>query len=482
MANKSATAKLNVKELLTSAGYSITSFTSDECASIFDKVAELVSLGRSAEEALPIAVSTCTPSKAKAQATGTFEAGGVQIRGGAYRWQNTKDGYFTLFDVPLVSEMPKGTKGAPEDVDKAYLEGLVTVAQERYNLGNYCGRSFKGHHKDIELKAPEFVGYVLPNRVGQYKLEDDGGKLVDRWTAFGNIKVNTAAFEQIRKGELPGTSVELPWSKKRISGVALLGSRPPHFEYANLTLGEEIKDDKSAKFEATEDPIFKDDAMTFEEMLAKFNAAMDEKMGALETKLTAKFAADADKKAKDDKKVDDKVDPAKPNPLPIEPNTKTRTEDATFTNEAVAAMFAERDAKIADLLKKEKARDEAEIARTAEAQKQERILKAEAELKGYITSPDLRKDLAVFAGDEKLISAYVASLKKNASKEPPTTMGDFKGTPVESSDPSVAKFAAQGPEATEKAAKFAAHYREIKRRGWPIASSEEEFVKFQMSA
>ena len=103
MATKTATAKLNVKELLTAAGYTISTFTSDECAAIFDKVAELVTIGRSAAEALQVAVSTCTPSKAKALATGTFEADGVKIRGGAYHWVDTKDGYFTLLDVPLVS-------------------------------------------------------------------------------------------------------------------------------------------------------------------------------------------------------------------------------------------------------------------------------------------------------------------------------------------------------------------------------------------
>lgn len=480
MATKGATATLDVRKLLTNAGYTVSNFTSDECAAIFDKVAELVSLGRTAEQALPIAVSTCTPSKAKPQATGTFEADGVKIRGGAYRWQNTKDGYFTIFDLPLVSEMPKGTKGAPEDVTKAYLEGVVTTAQERYNIGNYCGRAFVGHHKEIELQSPEHVGFVLPNRVGTYALEDEGGKMVDRWTAFGNLKVNTAAFERIRKGELPGTSVELPWSKKRISGVALLGSRPPHFEYANLTLGEEIKDDTSAKFEATADPIFEEDAMTAEELRKIISETIDAKLASFEQGLTAKFAAKADDKKVE--KVDDKVDPAKPNPLPVEPGTKTKTEEASFGSEKVAAMFAERDARLAAFEAREKKRDEAEAKRAEEQAKADRILKAEAELKGLILSSDLKKDLATFAHDEKLLSAYVASLKKNAAKEPPATMGDFRGTPVETSDPSVAKFAAMGPAQAEKAAKFAADYREIKRRGWPINSTEEEFVRFQMSA
>lgn len=477
MATKSATAKLNVKELLASAGYAPNTFTSDECAAIFDKVAELVTLGRTAEAALPIAVSTCTPAKAKPQATGTFEADGVKIRGGAYRWVDTKDGYFTLLDVPLVSEMPKGTKGAPQDVDKAYLEGLVTKAQERYQLGNYCGRAFIGHHKEIELLAPEFVGYVLPNRVGMYKLEDDGGKLVDRWTAFGNLKINAAAFERIRKGELPGTSVELPWSKERISGVALLGSRPPHFEYANLTIGAPVTDDTSAKFEATKDPIFEEDAMTAEELRKIISETIDAKLATFEQNLSAKFAAKAD-----EKKVDDKVDPAKPNPLPVEPTTKTKTEEPSFDSEKVVSMFAERDARIAAFEAREKKRDEAEAKRVEEQAKSDRILKAEAELKGLILSTDLRKDLATFAHDEKLLAAYVASLKKNAAKEPPTTMGDFKGTPVEPTDPSVAKFAQMGPAEAEKAAKFAADYRQMKAKGWPVRCSEQEFVQFQMSA
>lgn len=225
--------------------------------------------------------------------------------------------------------------------------------------------------------------------------------------------------------------------------------------------------------------------MTAEEMRKIISETIDAKLATFESTLAARFEAKkaADDKAKDgDKKADDKVDPAKSTTLPIEPNSKTKTEEGEFGAEKMAAMFAERDAKIASLQDDAKKRNEADAKRAEEAQKADRILKAEAELKGFVLSPDFKKDLATFAGDEKLINAYVASMKKNAQKAPPSSMADFKGAPVDASDPSVAQFATMGPDAAEKAAKFAAQHREMKRLGWNVRSTEEEFVKFQMSA
>jgi len=477
------TAKLDIKELLTSAGYTTNAFTSAECAAIFDKVTSLVTEGRSTSEAVPIAISICAPAKARSQAAGSFEADavkGIKIRGGAYRWQDTKDGYFTVFDVPLFSELSEGTKGAPEPVNKGYLEGMVRTAQERYQLGNYCGRAFIGHHKDIELAPPTMAGYVLPNRVGLAKIENAAGEMVDSWTAFGNLKVNTATFEKIKHGDLPGTSVEVPWSKKRIAGLALLGSRPPHFEYPNLTLGDQVTEPASASFQAQDDPILKEDAMTFEEMMAKLNESFDVKLAKFQTEITAKFAAKAD-----DKKADDKVSTEKVDPLPVEPTTKAKPEEdakLSLDQAQIVAMFAERDAKIAGLEADNKAAKAAEEKRVAEQAKADRILKAEAELRGLIVSPDIKSQLAVFAHDEKMLGIYVATLKKTSQKAPPMSEADFAGTPVDASDPTVSKFSAMGPDAVEKAAKFAAQYREMKRLGWKVTSTEEDYVKFHLES
>ena len=75
------------------------------------------------------------------------------------------------------------------------------------------------------------------------------------------------------------------------------------------------------------------------------------------------------------------------------------------------------------------------------------------------------------------MAAYVESMKKNAQKEPPGSMADFKGYAVEPGDPALAKFSQQGPEVLEKAQALAAQYRRVGN----LPYTEEDFIKYHLA-
>ncbi len=512
-------------------------FTPEECVCINARMKAYMKDGKDAESALSAAISSCAPSKAKARSipslvgAGTFSATTVEappkrikINGGNYRWMNTHDGYFTVFDVPIMAEIPKGTKGAPYDIDRSELEHYVKVAQERYHSGRFAATCFKGHNSDIPITNPDFLGYILPNRVGLYRMEDG-----PKWTLFADIKLREPAFQAVMRGELPYHSPEIPWDKRRISGLALLDTMPPFFEFELFTLGDEITEaelkGKRAEFSSVvhdlskflegdfampdnpntakcagcekkdeEIQLLKKMASEAEERAKKFEAELcntKSMKGAADNEKTDKDE-DEDKKKKDKKgEESDKKDkmsstspadqvPSKTSPIPAEPGTNPK-EGKMSIPDNVIAMFAERDAKLAAMQEAVKRLTEEAAKKAAEETRRARVAAAKSELAGFVLSSDIDETLATFADDEAKLKVYVASLKKNAQKQPPTSLADFKGLgPVETQDPALAKFAQQGPDVLEKAQKFAAMYRESLRLKLPLSMSEEQYIEFNL--
>src|SRR5437867_2866249 len=96
------------------------SFTPDEESCIAEKIRKLRDEGKAQDQAVAEAINICAPSKAKAQAVGTFSATTpIKIKGGDYAWTDTQDGYKVIHRVPVISVCPKGTKGAPYDVTES---------------------------------------------------------------------------------------------------------------------------------------------------------------------------------------------------------------------------------------------------------------------------------------------------------------------------------------------------------------------------
>lgn len=165
------------------------------------------------------------------------------INGANYTAFETGDGWFTIRDIFIFGEVPKGVKEAPEDVKGQRMAQMVANSRVKYENEKYAAPAHKGHHKMLEFQDPEFLGFVLPKRVGQIMLD---GKLQD--AVFGDVKLKASAFERVLKGELPYVSPEVDWNKWEFSSLSFLDSKPPHFKGPLITIGEVIKD-PTARFE-----------------------------------------------------------------------------------------------------------------------------------------------------------------------------------------------------------------------------------------
>ena len=412
--------------------------------------------------------------------SGTFTGEKIKIRGGNYKAIDTGDGYFTVKDVPLMSTVKKGVKGAPYDVDEKILGQFVDEAQRIYH-GNapFCGTAFIGHNPDVPVSHPDFVGYVLPNRLGTYEFNDG-----ERPCIFGDVKMSSGMFDRARRGELPYTSPEVPWAKKRITGLAFLDTQPPHFEFALFTIGDVVKDE-TAKFEA-----IKEDDMAAEFKAEKKAKMEDDDKGESKEhekkeedrlkkiedrlgKMEADFAAAVGKKGKFE-------DVTKPTALPAEPEPDKKGAKMELDPE-FAAKFAAQTNTIAEIQAKLSAQDNERRAIAL-------VAKADAALVRRILTPALKEQIASFAADavlkkdgEAWFDKFVESLKPSL-REKPTAPAVFTGTPVDVSDPDVAKFSKDGTDAMDEAAKFAAEFEQISASpmGRFISYNKEQYIANQM--
>lgn len=430
------------------------------------------------ESQVPVGSFTAMPEK-------------IKIKGGDYKWVDTQDGYFTVLDVPLVSEWKKGDHDATYEGTKDVLEEFVGTAQRRYSEGKFCATAYKRHNPEIPIDHPDFLGYALPNRVGKYTLESG-----EKWTIFGDIKLAKEGFEQARAGKLPYISVEIPWSKRRIRGVSFQDTLPPHYEYALFTVGEQVSE-STAKFEVAKDSVakFMEDEKKPEEkkesgeaphkepdgdeLDAKIEKGVAKHMAANGAKYFAQYAQSA--------KFQANVDPMnrKPTGMPAEPvkdegGAKMTDPELAAKLTAMANDNAELKGKFAALENEKKA--------------QALMAKAEEALVSKIVTPALREQLANFATEwapskdaDERFGKYLEALKPSL-KEKPVGVGTFARSGVEGTnvaadvkDPVIAKFYQEFPDRLDEIGKLSAQHRELKRMfGARIQSNEEDFIRTEM--
>lgn len=547
MTTATATEKpASLEARFSAAGYSLFEFTPAEQKAISAKIEKLRKEGRPENQAVAIAISMVAPSKAKAEMTASFDAvvadaprevAKIKIKGGDYRWSDTKDGYKVIYDVPLMACIKKGTKGAPYDVERPELEHYVRVALTRYHEDHFLPTVFVDHNKDVEFTKPIFAGYVLPRRVADVPLENEQGEMVPTATVMGDLKLKNEFFAKVQGGEFPYHSPELPWAKRRISGLALLNSKPPFFEFPNFTIGEEVKDASSefGSFEGDRMNDIKPEVIGrfdgdadgdvtggIKKMLGSF-AKLEARLDAMEAKYSAfegqfasmkkKFEGEAgkiqDTKVDTDSKGENKgAAPTGPGAPTLKGKAEGEGDGDGEGSKGKKGTFTRPDAddKVNNLpiepgLKKvpmgtmdatfvaqfESMKSQLEVLNQERAKEKDEILKksrldwAHNELKGKIISATFDETMGRFALDEANFKSIVAEMKKALPNEPPRDMADFKGVPVDHTAPSVAKFSNEGPDAQAAAAKFAADYRmfQSKTKG-ALSSTEEEYVKHRM--
>ena len=423
----------------------------------------------------------------QASDTASFSADKIKIKGGNYQAIDTQDGYFVVKEVPVFSEVSKGIKGAPYNVTKEVLEEFVAEAQKRYHGDTpFCATAFVGHNPDVPISHPDFIGYVLPTRVGSYKLQDG-----EKWTVFADVKMTTEMFQKAKQGRLPYTSAEVPWAKKRITGLAFLDTQPPHFEFALFTIGE-IKMDATAKFDAVPEAVaakVEDDKAKegdnelekkIESIVSKHVAKYLDEMG---KKFKAKMMEHEDEKKEETKKEEAKFDSMKkkPDALPVEPESDSKEAKMQLDPE-FAAKFAALQNDTAELKAKLSAQEN-------DKQAKKLVEKAATSLSKKVVTADLNNQIAAFATEavtkkdgEAWFDKFIESLKPSLREKPPSTVADFhQSTHADVTDPEVAKLCQANPEHMDDVAKFSSQWREIKAKlGDRYYCSREDFVKNEL--
>lgn len=415
----------------------------------------------------------------------------IKIKGADYASFDTGDGYIVVRDVVVCGEIPEGVKGAPKQYRAEELQALVNKSQTLYQKGFFCSAAHKGHNKQLELQDPEFLGFVLPKRVGRAVID-----AVEQDAIFADVKLKASAFERAMRGELPFISPEIDWAEDHIRGIAFLDSKCPHFKAPLFTVLEPVQDE-AAKFQAvplTVAHFEKGEGKPFDkkgekdggddkpgaeggegekpaaDMAATPGAAQGMGQGNAEARIVAMETLMmqvakmlglpfggfdmSDKNA------------VRPGGAPAEqpnaaPPTKANSNDAKMEAAGEAAKFAalegQYEGRIAALESKDKAREDA-------ARVQGLVDRTITELKGFPLTDGTKSKIAKFAAaGEDVLKAFVEAFKESVPKDTPATKGAFEANPsgVDANDPVVAKFQAQGPAKMEYAIRAAAEWAQL---------------------
>lgn len=394
-----------------------------------------------------------------------------KIKGGDYTAIDTKDGWFTLKDIPTLAPVKKGEKNAPYDISEEWFGDAVKFAQNAYQKGKIAYPVHITHTDDLGMHNPEFAGYFTPSKIGKMNLPDRGEVPV----VFSDLKVKKSTFEKMQNGELGYLSPEIRnWGKRRISSIALLDSVPPHNPFPLMTIGE-VKEDASAQFSAE---------LPGECAIARFSDGFE--------RVTFDPTKEVDKeesvKTEEKPMADVKADKANQDEQAGKPNADP-VEQAKAGEVVVAAkMSAELDPKMAAKFAAMQDANDALMKRldAIEAEKKAAALGTWGleQMAGYQIGSAAKKSIAKFAAEgEAALKEHIAMLQEVTPKDSPRTFAAAEASnAVAVNDPAVAKFAQAGPEKLELAARFASEYRTLKAHpaGRGMNIKEEDYIKFQM--
>ena len=152
------------------------------------------------------------------------------------------DGTWNVMDVPIVHEgsIPRfsrnGEKVDEWEVTRDWMQQIISVHAMREREG-YMGRSFVDHHGASEKSQPD-AGYIRPTRIGTITIE---GERKDALMA-DLIAIPDEVYQTwIKTSRMPYRSIEsLVAESGFVDGLALMPTRPPHFQLPMLTIGNEV--------------------------------------------------------------------------------------------------------------------------------------------------------------------------------------------------------------------------------------------------
>jgi hypothetical protein len=384
-----------------------------------------------------------------------------------YRAQKDADGTYTIFDVPVFGELPKGARGNEETIDRSWMLAAVDNAHLDFQERGYLP-PLNLRHRDGSLVIRS--GHFRLTRVGTLLYE--GRKMP---AIFADLcKVPQSHFDAIVRGDWPYRSPEvhyLPdgsWPKIgefRLHALALLDIDDPFFRFSMLN-GETVKLDAGsgatlARYDADAGPCrgvltapkgavalfaFKEKSMPPPEKTEEDAATRQ-----LRDQLAAKEREVAELKAKLAKSPGDVAGG--------EEGGKDGPKPAEFT-----ALHAEVASLSARLDKRER-EDEVDA----------RYKAAVAELKGWHLSEQSHASLRKVAGiGPDATKEFIALFKARVPREP--LPFDRQPAAAEQEPPELAKFSNEGPDRLEAARKASREYDQLKQAGVPLASNRESFI------
>lgn len=411
----------------------------------------------------------------------------IKINGAQYNAIDTLDGYFTLKDVFFFGEVPKGEKNAPEDVKGPRMQQMVNSATEKYEKEKFAAPAHLGHHKAIAFQDPEFLGFMMPKRVGKTVLDNK-----EQDAVYGDLKLKASAFERVKTGQLPFLSPEVDWESWQFSSMALLDSMPPHFKGPLVTIGKVTKDPGAkftvknsismGKFSAVEADVKeeeKEDSENDGHDDAKMCAHCAKKMAAMEASYGQidKTMADIHFRMG----LPYKGAQMEANRATVKPDSSAPAEDEKAKESSMKfADDPETRAKFDAQEARTKALEDKLSARDAEEAKAKRIEGAFCEMKGYPLTDAAKASIAYFAafGDEPL-KKYVESLKAQTQKEAPKSVAEFEAgakeaaTQVSGADPDLAEFQLKRPNDMPAILKYAQYHASWAKSKASFGASDE---------
>lgn len=463
----------------------------------------------------------------------------VNVPGGRFRAVREEDGTYTIFDVPIMSVVPKGALGNEEEIGRTWFQATIDRHAQMEGEEQHLAPVHANHHGDGG-ETPR-LGFLRLRRVGTVTQR---GKEMP--ALFADIsKISPYDFESIVLLRYPYRSVEISsWGKNEIASLALLTDEAPHFKLPMLTVAPlsspgAIAASTRGFFLVTN---FEDSAMRNKDrraaILAKVAAiecpkAMDafaglEKLSDARKKLVlasvgkhvAFFnegfitpARDVIKTRLEDEKKDDKEDDKNLDEtdgmaakiakvikdfqdklpdmvrsilegmmpsLPDEPASNAPAEP--LKEQGVKPKTEE--SEVAKLTARIAILEDRETKRNAESTIGSLVESTVAGLsaKGIKLSETSRaklKELAENSTDAaKACKIFAETYEMDGRKDPPQKFSDWVGSHPNEEDPKeVAKFSTRGPEVLAAARELCGEYHRLKDAGFGLTASLEQYIE-----
>ena len=477
-------------------------FTPDQRSCIAGKIPILIKEGKDQDQAIAVAISMCTENQMghkeelKKNCCPECAQGNPCCKG--YDYQKNDNGTFTVFNVPIMAEVPKGEKGNARRIGPKWMRKAVHKAQERWNDDGYKAPLHVEHHGG--KKNTESAGFIIPTDVRKMTYQK---KPV--WAIFADLEVREDVFDNIQQNKFPYRSVEIfAWDKPEVNSLALLSDEVPYFRFDLLRLGDEKIPVK--KYENREPVVacrefangsailfsFGGGQMATEEMIeerqeeepiAIFECAEEEEveveeeekeemcnssklgvhleaMSAVLSKIAEKLGVGEDEEEEDEEEVEESEQIVAP------------------VEQSAVANMAALSGKVAALEARERIRLRREKTSTL-------IETAMTELAEWHPDESTRENMETLVSSStkpsETVRAFVESYKTSVPKYPAATMEEFDASFGAADPPEVLKYAAEGADALALAREASTQFDELESKGL-VSSSRESFVTTQLSA